>query len=378
MALDLKPLTEEVIQQLGLGDHDLWLVKHDDEIFGPFEVESLKHYATENEPLFEKAVATRMDANNWQPFFSYDVFHLIAENAHPERRAEEFWILHLGQKAGPYSRRDIDKKMELGLLTLADMVSLDNGETWKKFYQLDAFNSHTGNPDELPMAPLESSFQRAKEVVNEWVDTHEVTGSHSGLAGLVFIAQHKDKSSLNLDEMDLKSLSETEVSRSLKWAVPSAVAGFALLAAVGNYLLSPSNSMDEVADVKDAKVKPEVIMPKVSGTQQTPSLHRPRLREPSSFNPPRSNLTRPTIHHADNSYPSQVETHRYEPDPMIDPVEAEVLPPPDQTTEHSLVSNQAPQTLPHEGTGESLDQAMGGAVENPMPEQPVIEEAADF
>lgn len=374
MALDLKPLTDDVIEQMGWSSHDLWLVKHQGELYGPFEVESLKHYATENEEMFEAAYATRMDVNKWQPFFSYSEFHPIAEHAHPEGKPEEvYWILNLGQKAGPFSRREIDKKMELDLLSCADLVSLDNGEKWQKFYQLDAFNSHSGSSDELPMAPLESSFQRAREEINEWMDAHEVTGSHAGLAGLAFIAQSKEKLKPNLDEMDLKSLGETEVSRSLKWAIPSAVAGVAVLAVVGNFIFSPSMEIDEVAEVKE---KTQVILPKKEKeivAKPTPverPFNRPRVREPASYAPvERSELTRPT--HSD-AYPSHVvETHYNEPDPMIDPVsESDVLPPPDQTTEHSLVSNQ-------NMNGETLDQAMGGS-DNPMPEQPVIEEASDF
>lgn len=376
MTLDLKPLTKEVIQKMGWAPHDLWLVKLNDEIYGPFEVESLKDYASENEAVFEKAMASRMDVSDWHPFYSHAHFSTIAHSTTEEKKEDQvkYWILLLGHKAGPLTFMDISKKLELEIISLSDLVSTDEGHTWKKFYQLEAFNQHQGS-DELPMAPLESSFQRARDELDDWMDTHDRTDSKINLAAMAFLGHSQNKTMLNLDEIDLKSLEQTEVSRSLKWAAPTAVAVMVCFVVLGNFLLSPSTD----TDLADASDKPEVIMPK--RTTHKASRSRPNNahvpeRAPSSYQPmprhERSGLTNaPVIH----SEPYRREEPQYnEPDPMIDPISEAEQNPPAEPQEHSLVNNQ----LPHDQgqPGESLDQAMNGG-EQPL-EAPVIEEAADF
>jgi hypothetical protein len=370
MSFDLKPLTNETIHKMGYTPHDLWVVKFDnnEEVFGPFEVESLKDYATENEKQFQKAFATRMDTNDWQPFFTHAHFQKIEHPNTDAPAVEKYWILNLGQKAGPLSRRDIDKKMELDLLSMTDVVSIDDGHTWIKFFNLAAFNTQTGGVDALPMAPLESSFQRAKEELHDYMDGLERTGSHAGLAALTYLGQHKDKKmTLNLEEMDLRSLAETEVSRSLKWAIPTAVAGIGVFVLVGGFVLSPS-TWTETASTESEKS--ETIMPKaVSNNDQ--SQHQPNRRRPASYQPmqhQRSGLTHtPAMNQ--NEYPTHVETHYNEPD-MNQDMDNNIQPDPQ---ENSLVSNQ----VPMDNNGETLDQVMGSE-EAPIPEQPVIEEASDF
>lgn len=370
MAFDLKPLSNEVIHKMGYTPHDLWVVRIDsdsEEVFGPFEVESLKHYATENEALLQNALASRMDTNDWQPFFTHAHFQPIAEHSHAEAEAiEKFWILNLGQKAGPLSRRDIDKKIELGILAMTDLVSIDDGHTWIKFFSLAAFKTEGGGVDSLPMAPLESSFQRAKEELHDYMDNQERTGSHAGLAALTYLGQNKGKLALNLEEMDLKSLSETEVSRSLKWAIPAAIAGVGVFVMVGNFILSPSTDMADIGNEKS-----ETIMPKTA--YKSPSQNQPSRRRPASYQPMQHNQ-RSALTHAppmnENDYPTHVETHYNEPDPMSD-AQADHNPPP-EPQEHSLVSNGMP------GSVETLDSVMGTGEPEMPPEAPVIEEASDF
>ena len=362
MAFDLKPLSNEVIHKMNYAPHDLWIVKIADELFGPFEAESLKHYAMENESELDEAQASRMDTNNWQPFFSHAHFQPITDHSQSEAPSiEKFWIIHLGQKAGPVARRDIEKKMELGLLTMADVISVDDGHSWHKIFTMDSFGSQMTQVGAPPMAPLESSFIKAKEELNDWMDNQDRSSGQADMAALTYLGQHKENVSLKLEEMDLKSLAETEVSRSLKWAIPAAVAGVGVFVMMGSYILSPSNDLTNVSEEKS-----EIILPSTN-THTARRDHSQGQRSPSSYQPiQRSALTaQPTYQ---NEYPTHVETHYNEPDPMIDQG-SEPDNQPEQ--ENSLVSNNVP-------GNETLDQAMGGESSDAPPEQPVIEEATDF
>lgn len=375
MAIDLKPLTSEIIHKMGYSTHELWVVKVDEDAFGPFEIDSLKQFAIENEHEFHQALACRMDTSDWQPFYSHAQFGENSEHSAPvEEVVERFWIINQGQKAGPLSRLDINKKLELSIISLSDLVSVDDGHTWAKFYALSSFNNHQGGSDALPMAPLESSFLKAKEDLYEWMDTHETQDPASSLAALSYLGQHKDKNKvrLNLHEIDLKSVSETQVSRSLKWAVPTAVAGVSVLAMVGNFLLSPSGAIPaELASVEEIKterilpVGPQRVVPQVNPARRTPASYRPPVQhQPSHIQNARD---------IQQEYPSHVETHYNEPDPMIDPRDEEANYMPRENQEPSLVTNNVP-------GNESLDEMMSGAAVDAgyPPEQPVLEESNDF
>lgn len=386
-AIDLKPLTKEVIQKMGYSTHDLWVVKINDEIYGPFEVESLKQYATENEKSFHEALASRLDTNDWQPFFNHAFFQDIEHSA-PEVRevipsAEEgpFWILYQGQKAGPLSKMDVEKKLEMGILTLSDLVSLNDGHTWQKFHELSTF-CEGWDGDELPLPPLELTLEKHTIDLPERPQRESI----NSLASLAYLDQKKDKTVvLNLEEIDLKNVSETEVSRSLKWALPSAVAGVVALVVMGNFILSPSENNDLALEENTPKKMyniPKNPTPaparQISNTLPRPA-NRPSRRMPASVPKyERSELTRPhMVRETTPRYPIEAEP-RYEepqynePDPRLDPVsEAEYGNTP-EPQEHSLI-----------GQPESLDQAMNNAaypepVEDTPMEQPVIEEASDF
>ena len=362
MAFDLKPLTKEIIHKMNYGPHTLWIVKLDDEVFGPFEIESLKDYAAENEHQFETALASRMDTNDWQPFFSYAHFLSIADHLQAERQGlEKYWILNQGQKAGPLSRLDIEKKFELGILSMTDLVSVDDGHTWLKFFSNAVFNPNNNEVQTLPVAPLESTFQRDAGALNEIMDHEEKNDTYKGLAALTHMSHNKDKRSLNLEEMDLKSLDETEMSRTLKWAIPiSAVAVAGIFIIVGAFILPLSN---ETASIDEEKTN-------LPSTVQSSSItRRTQERSPASYRPlnqQSAGLTNaPAIH--ENEYPSHVETHFNEPDSNN---EIENNPPP-ESQENSLVSNTGVEN-------ETLDQVMGEVPPEIVPEQPVVEESGDF
>ncbi len=370
--LDLKSLTKEVIQKMSYTPHDLWLVKLDDEVFGPFEVESLKHYAHENEKLFLKAYSTRMDHNDWQPFFSHALFHPLAPQENPE--SMRYWILNMGQKSGPFNKHELDKKIELGTLNLVDLISCNDGHSWKKLFQAPEFHFNDFTVDSLPIAPLESSFQRAKLEVAEKIESRDELPGSEAVAGLAFMTK-KETISLKLEDIDLKTLEQPEISPSLKWAIPSAVAGLGLITFLGMQLMSGPGH-DEVAINEDAiplhRERSAGVVPtgatKKSFSPYDVPVGAHQDRQPANYE--RSGLTQPAPR--ENYYPTHVQTHD-ESNNFHDPAVDQQDPPP-APEEHSLVQNNGQE-------GQSLDQAMSDAANGEVvmpPPEPVIEEATDF
>ncbi len=365
VGLDLQPVTEETIAQMGYEQHDLWQVKIGSIIFGPFETESLKHYVGENEHLFENASATRMDNEEYKPFWEHATFQrrrLQSVNSDAPNEGP-FWLLHNGLKVGPFSFAEIDKKIEVGVLGMTDYISCDDGHSWPKIYEIHQFDRRTLNPDELPMAPRMQKL--------ELIDPLETprTLVTEGLAELAHSAQVEARViPFKVEEMTLqKPKDETAISAKLKWMIPTAVAGLFAVVIVGNFIMSNSSVLtatEEETHEPFYKLRPSKAPQHDNGSSvhRTPAsiTYTKRYHEPQNQDTSSS-----------SSYPTHIETHdpTYEDMAATNPADggAPMEIEQQQPEEHSLVSSggEAPEN-------QSLDAALNGA------EQPVVEEVSDF
>jgi hypothetical protein len=371
--LDLKPLTDETIQQMGFNNHDLWLVKIHEEVFGPFETESLKHYASENEEQFDEALATSLENNNYQSFWSHPLFQRRKiQAAETENHEGPFWLMEFGLKIGPISFREVDKKIEMGLLGMTDHISVDDGETWHKIYKFHGFDRRSHEPDELPIAPMEASFQKAKLVLIEKLETPSTHASDE-IATMVHLAQKDAKViTFKLDELTLSKANDVSVSRSIKWVLPTAMALGLTIVTSGYFMLTGETEeahMAQTSEIQATRVRK--ITPPPRG--QIPSVSN---RAPASTGYQYPSQPR-AIHNQESRYPTTVETHQA-PDQMDDynydqhlerdPLDGPVMEANNMAEEHSLVGNREPQS------DASVDDVMNGGANH----EPVVEEVSDF
>ena len=367
---ELKPLNKETIQKMGLSTHDLWVVKHGEEIMGPFELETLRQFSDQNQLICEDLLASRADNNDWQPFYEHAVFErLHPELVKPKAAPILYWLLVNGQKKGPHSLMDIEKKLEMEIISLSDVVSRDDGHTWHKLMQDEAFADLAPTASELPVAPTEESFRRAKKDIH----VHEEHSTEDNLAGMAYLIQHKDKaSSLKLEEITVEAVQTTEISKTLKWKVPTAAAAVVTLVVAGNYFLSSSPTSDAQLEEAPAVTQSEVILPRAQ-QPQAPAVHQPYrphqvvpVRDPASLRPhqERSNLTMPN-YEAYNTHQEAPEEHHY-PEENLELNQ-------NQPQEHSLLGGpQAP--VDEYGDNPPTEPVRDVASEVP----PVVEESGDF
>lgn len=368
-SIDLKPLSEESIAEMGYNNHDLWLVRLGSVVFGPFESESLKHYVHDNEHLFESAEASRADETEWKPFWSHTKFQRRKpQMVSGEKHEGPFWIMDFGLKVGPFTFREIDKKIEMGLLVMTDHVSVDDGQSWVKIYQIEGFDRRTLNPDELPVAPYESSFEKAKIALVEKMEQPHIN-TNDELAEMAWSAQQMGKViQFKIEEMTLRKEKETHVSDATKWFIPAAAA-IALTITTSAYFAFTSEDSPVVAEVSEEK---PFYQTRVGGSKKRPT---PSGRMPEPARIPASTNYRESVSpsYAESRYPTHIETHedypQEDPMPERDPLDGPVTDAEAQPEIHSLVGNEN-----QPAQEQSLDQAMNGVA----PDQPVIEEASDF
>jgi hypothetical protein len=367
VGLDLKPLTEETITEMGYNSHDLWLVKIGLITFGPYETESLKHYVGDNEHLFEDAQASRMDNIQWTPFWENTVFQRRKIQAvNGEQHEGPFWLMDMGLKIGPLSFRDIDKKIEMGLLVMTDHISIDEGHSWKKIYEIEGFDRRTYSPDELPIAPLESSFQKAKLALVDKMEQPHIHVSEE-LADMAYSGQQQAKViQFKVDEMTLQAPKSAEMSDSIRWAMPAAAAVVMALMTTGYFMFS---SDDDGLVAEDAKEK-QFYQPGADGNKTAKGFvpNENARRSPASVGYGHT----PQNDYSQSRYPTHMDMHENYDEPVMDrdPIDGPVTDVEQIPPEQSLVGND------NNGNGESLDAAMNG-INQPI-EQPIVDEASDF
>lgn len=386
-SIDLKPVSDETIEEMGYTTHDLWFVKKDAVVYGPFETLSLKHYSRENSQLFIDAMACVVDSQIWTDFYQTPEFVQPLQTSF-EHSEGPFWLFLEGQKSAPLSKMDLQKKIEMGILARTDLFSVDEGHTWHKLYEIPDFD-HRHEPDQLPETPTENSFQKAKLELVDKIEHSQGNAQQDGLASLAHLGQKKDKTIvLKLDEITLNAVQETDVSKSLKWAIPAMFGCVVTMGLTGWYFFGPKDDapLPDVAEVREER---EIIMPKIQ-YQPTVNQNNPQempIRRPASVAPARhaerSALTRSrSIPHSD--FPTHLETHTdrspSSDDGDIDPRDVDQSPERAPREEPSLVQ----QGLPSED-GQSLDNEMNRepgmrepANHDPAIDPPIMEEATDF
>lgn len=363
----LQPLSDETIDAMGINNHDLWLVRIEKTVYGPFETEALKSYALENEELFNDAQANRMDEHQFKAFWSYPQFQrrkpsVLSTTPHQNK----FWLLSAGQKSGPLSFNEIDERIEQGELVMTDQISTDDGHTWKKLFQIPDFDRRRHTVDALPISPTDMSFQEAKLKLVEKFDHPQITPEEN-LAELYFEGKQAKILTLKLDELTLNTIKQTHVSQNMKWAIPTAAATIILFLTAGYFSFAPEmNPLQEKVAQNEKKVLNKKVAPSMAKSPAPKGVIPVIERAPASVNNYRPEPRREAINQV-SRYPTIIETHRderaYDDQTQDNVYSHDELPAEPEI--HSLVNPTHPTT--------SLDSVMNGSND-----QPVIEEVSDF
>jgi hypothetical protein len=260
--IDLKPLSEEIIKQMGYSESNLWLIKIGSVVFGPFETQTLKHYLKDNEHLFEKAEASQVNDGKWKPFWNYTEFERrklqVITRVNSEHYDGPFWIIESGLKTGTFTFKEIDKKIEIGLIGMTDHISIDNGNNWIKVYQIKEFDRRMRTPEELPEVPIESTFYSC-ENNSDKKNKPDHQRTITELADLTWQGIQEERTAkFNLEEMNWKK-DHSKFNILMKWAVPSFILtslGFGITSLI---LFSSLNDKTEVAN-NDFESKTSAIL----------------------------------------------------------------------------------------------------------------------
>ena len=183
---------------------------------GPYIGAQLKHVCDMIEFPEETLVRDAKNIGDWINLYNHPAFQRrrpqvvgqdkeISEDRHT-------YVLVDGQKYGPFNLTEITEQLETGDLLLTDLVSLDDGHTWKKLYQYTNFDRRSHTQEQLPSAPGWEVFNKSNEEIGEHlgdVDPSEL--DINAMAGLAFLEnrQHQ-KVAVQHDNGNEPSEEETE------------------------------------------------------------------------------------------------------------------------------------------------------------------------
>ena len=379
--LDLQALTDETINELGLDSNNLWLIKIEKKVYGPFETGALKLHSGRFPEQFDEAMASPMMSPNWQPFFSLPQFQRRAPEVlkNTDLEKAQYYALVDGVKDGPYSIKDIEELWQKDELTLTDMISWDEGHHWTKLYLHPQFDRRHRETLGLPALPVENSFLRSEaEMVEKWESEEEKPNLSASLASLAYLNSSSGKTKLNIEEITYKppqtdeEIFQTEKRKKIAFSAAAVV----LVGAISSWLLLSDNNKNAEFAALDNENQ---FQPSPRAEADESSWKKPTSsRAPASVVPrpvPQTPRPRQEVIDSSSQYAPEVyrESHsNFQEPPVPEPygeVEAPAMP-----EEHSLVQGH----MPAGEMDQSLDQAFQ-PTEEAIPEPvPVVEEVSDF
>lgn len=159
-------VSEEMITASGEMREHIFEIKDENKTLGFIALYDLKAYVFEHEEEAKHYLIKNIDGTEWMPIFKHPFFQrrkpqLISAQTLTNNDDSEFFILHKGQKIGPYERYELMEKIETREILLSDMVSFNGGHTWIKLFQVDGFDRRTlKDSDQLPEIPSNEFLNR--------------------------------------------------------------------------------------------------------------------------------------------------------------------------------------------------------------------------
>lgn len=373
--IDLPALSEDTISAKGLELVELWMVRLGEDIYGPFETESLKKYAQANPALMSDAEVTTMQDEHWVLFLQSPL-KVTKKKAPPKlvsaqtlQQNTQFYLEKHGQRHGPFAKDQISAMVKNGELEATDLVSDDECLTWHKIYHFKEFENKPHEAAHLPFAPTEETINRSQsEALDRLLE--EENPVKLGLVSLAYFGHRKSQAVLKLEELTLPKVSPepTAARPSKTWWIAGGSVASALLVTLVWWAQAPRPL--EIADAAE-EGQVENIDAGSSLMNSNPSAPR-SYRRPAST--PRAKFDSPqSMTDTRRDLMDYRESHRdaQESQQPLEPMEA------DPYGADSQLVHSDDQGQPRR-PAESPDD--GYRMEEPVPGEtgPIVEEVGDF
>lgn len=140
---------------------------------------------------------------------------------------KRYYLVESGQKSGPYSFDEIERKLTLKTLNFTDMISINNGDSWQRIFENKEFDRRTRTRTEAPPStPLnEQMVSNAKIEVTSILrlPKAELEKTKEAIVELAFIGNNKAgdlKNVSNKTNTSNTNGSESTISQDIPSMIP--------------------------------------------------------------------------------------------------------------------------------------------------------------
>lgn len=246
---------------------------------GPIRAVDLQAYIAENSLPSTTMVRDAKNTQDWVNIYSHPYFQRRKPSlVHPSSSKTDytFYYLKNGKPTGPINSLDFETLVNEKSLIPTDMVSVDEGKTWIKLYQLSNFDRRSYSASELPVSPEQGKGKFTKPSALK-----KIMNQTEALVSLTFTRERKKTT----------SHSEEKEGSSLKLIlIILAVLAFAFYVTTGDApskktkakKLAPSTTT-QTPTKKTVKAKKVKVAPAKRAPRANLKAKTPPKRKPTSF-----------------------------------------------------------------------------------------------
>jgi hypothetical protein len=178
----LTPLTEDEIKEKDYLPEQLWHVKWQGEVMGPFETTHLKSFLEEHPEFTQDLFVKRLSEDRWVGFWEQPLLLRRPQpkmnSVHELHQHERFFLIKEGQRLGPFNESFIREWIKEKKCEPHDLVSQDEGLSWTKLFQHETFGKDYQIQSELPSTVEEIAAHG--EVIKPQ-ETHDIQNEMASL-----------------------------------------------------------------------------------------------------------------------------------------------------------------------------------------------------
>lgn len=362
---ELPPLEEADITAQEILPHRLWRVRVGQTIYGPFATAALREHGMAHPDDMLGAFASTVAEEDWRPILETSPFKVRQPSlvsATTLAPPHQFYVLLRGERKGPHTLEEVREMARKKELLVSDLVSTDEGETWRRLSEVKYFEQRQLARESLPASPAPSLFVASTTDDDEVFEEDPIQLGITGLAHLC----HRQELPLKLEELGTtveSSWANLFSYISFKWVAASGMVCSAVLAflmwptAPAPYLAEAEPEYAAAESVQEAPASSSVLRPAPARHQNARQPAARPARRPAAYHPPVASppamVDRPVIEerwesHDDAREPASEPPAQADPYPDENPVmENSLTRRPNAVTEEGYpMEDQVPQEVP--------------------------------
>jgi hypothetical protein len=186
-------LSEEDLVSGDFPIEEIFKLKIDEKIHGFFWQYDLKDYAQQDTSFEDNTFIQKYGKTDWMNLFDHPFFQRRRPqilNKIETSNSQQYFILEQGQKMGPFTIAEVKEQVRLKKAILTDMISLDDGHTWGKIYNIIEFDRRNEAQSLLPHSPEKEVLSHSAPEVKSKINTKNSDATES-IAGLAYIGKNR-------------------------------------------------------------------------------------------------------------------------------------------------------------------------------------------